>query len=61
MEADCYIFLIKLKYRFFGFDVPSISLDILSILISMSLSLSEKLDIKIANAVYLVFHITNLV
>ena len=61
MEADCHIFLINLVYGFFQFDIPSISLDILGISFPMSLSLSEKPGITIANVLYLVFRTKNLV
>ena len=49
MEANCHMFLINLEYRFLRFDIPSISLDILDISFPMSLSLSEKPGITIAN------------
>lgn len=53
--ADCHMFLINLVYRFFRFGIPRVSLDILGISFLMSLSLSEKPDITIANVLYLVF------
>ena len=45
----------------FRFDIPSISLDILDILFSISLLLSEKLGITITNALYLVFCTKNMI
>ena len=64
MEPDCHIFLIYLVYRFFRFDIPSVSLDTLVISFPMSLSLSEKPGITISNVLkkmYLVFRKKNLV
>ena len=60
-EADFHIFLINLVYRFFRFDIPSISLDILGISFTMSLSLPEKPGITIANVLCLVSRTKNLV
>ena len=50
MEVDCHIFLINLLYRFFHFDIGSMSLDILDISFSMSLLFSDKPGITIKNA-----------
>ena len=55
MEANCNIFLINLVHQFFRFDIPSISLDILSISFPMSLPISGKPGITIINALYMVF------
>ena len=61
MEADCHIFLINLLYRFFGFDIPSISLDILDMSFPMSLSLFKEPGITITNLLDLLFRTINLV
>ena len=61
MEANCHMFLINLVYRYFRFDIPSMSPDILGVSFSMSLSSSEKPGITVINALYLVFCMRNLV
>ena len=61
MEANFHIFLMYLVYRFFRFGIPSISLDMPSVLFPISLSLFEKPGITITNALYLVFRTKNLV
>ena len=51
MEAGCHIFIICLVYRFFRFDILSISLDIPGISFLKSLSLSEKTGTTITKCV----------
>ena len=51
MEASCHIFMICLVYRFFRFDILSISFDIPGISFLKLLSLSEKTGIMITKCV----------
>ena len=53
MEADCRMLFVNLIYRFFRFDIPSISLDILDISFPVSLPFSDKPGITIKKCVIL--------
>ena len=61
MEADYCIFFIFQAYKFFQFNIPSMSVDILGISFPMTLLLYEKPSITIANGLSVVFDTESLV